>query len=258
MLDDFRVGPSILMYHSIGGYPDDKYSVRVDAFREQLCWLFEHGFETISLQLLLRMIQAGHCRGLGKKVALTFDDGYKDFIDNALPVLLEYNAPATVFLVTGLLGTGASWAGSGARLMSEEEARHIKAKGVSLGSHTASHANLLLLSEEEMVRQLMDSRQKLTELGESFFPFSYPWGRWSRPVADAVKAAGFECAVAVDGHLRAARADAYRLPRITMTCEMDLCHLRSRLTRTAAEVAMRRKCRAMLDFVSQRPKRRTT
>ncbi|MFZ0929705.1 MAG: polysaccharide deacetylase family protein [Syntrophobacteraceae bacterium] len=192
------------MYHSIANNSDDPCSVTVDAFREQISWLSKHGFEVVPLSFLLRSIQTRSCGSLCKKVVITFDDGYKDFIDNALPILHVHRAPATVFLVTDLLGDSASWTKTEThrQLMSEDEIRCIKAQGISLGSHTATHANLPLLNHEDLQRQLRDSRDRLSFLGESFYAFSYPWGQWSDQVVDAVKASGYECAVAAGEQTR--------------------------------------------------------
>lgn len=182
MIADFTVGPFILMYHSIADHPGDPYSVPATAFREQVGWLSENGFQVVQLSFLLRAVLARNYRILRRKVVITFDDGYQDFVTEALPVLLAGGVPATVFLVTDLLGGRASWNESAPRapLMSESEARFIKAQGISLGSHSATHANLTLLGPEELGRQLRDSRDRLTSLGESFCAFSYPWGQWSR------------------------------------------------------------------------------
>jgi len=254
MTPDFMIGPSILMYHSIADSSDDAFSVSVGAFREQISWLSEHGFEVIPLSILVRSIQTRSNGNLRKKVVITFDDGYKDFLDNALPILLDFRAPATVFLVTDLLGGNASWNESGKHvpLMSEDEVRCIKAQGISLGSHTATHANLPLLNHEDLRRQLADSRDTLSFLGESFYAFSYPWGQWSSQVVDAVKAAGYECAVAVGGQMRMAAINTYLLPRIAMGRHMDLKRFRLHLTRTPIETEIRRRCRAVLNLVSGR------
>ena len=173
---------------------------------------------------------------------ITFDDGYQDFVTNALPILLDRRAPATVFLVTGMLGGRASWneAGTHVPLMSEDEVRYIKAQGISLGSHTATHANLTLLDHEDLQRQLRDSRDALTRLGESFYAFSYPWGQWTNQIVDAVKASGYECALAVGEQMRLTAANAYLLPRITMTRDMDLKRFQSLLMRTRLEMELRR------------------
>jgi peptidoglycan/xylan/chitin deacetylase (PgdA/CDA1 family) len=247
MIPDFKVGPFILMYHAIDDYPDDPYSVSVDAFRQQVSWLSENGFEVVSLSFLYRSIQLKNYRDLRKKVVITFDDGYKDFVVNVLPILLNYGATATVFLVTEMLGRRASWNESGQHvpLMTEDEVRSIKAQGISLGSHTATHANLAHLGREELQRQLRDSYDTLTRLGESFPTLSYPWGQYTRQIEGAVKASGYECALAVGEQTRLTAANRYRLPRITIRNDMDIKRFQSLLTRTRSEIELRRGCWAV-------------
>lgn len=248
MITDFMIGPSILMYHSIADDTDDPYSVSVNAFREQMSWLAERGFEVVPLSFLLQSIQARKHRKLRKKVVITFDDGYKDFLTNALPILLDCKASATVFLVTDMLGRSASWnkVATTVQLMNEDEVRYIKAQGISLGSHTATHKNLSLLDHDKMRWQLKDSRDRLTHLGESFYAFSYPWGQYSSQIADTVKASGYECALAVGEQTRCTAANTYFLPRITMTSDMDLTRFQSRLTQTCIGRELRRRYGAML------------
>ena len=236
------VGPFILMYHSIADNTDDPYAVSVDAFREQLSWLSENRFDVVPLSFLLQSIQKHNYRILRKKVVITFDDGYQNFITNALPILLDHKVLATVFLVTDMLGKRASWSEAGANvpLMSEDEVRYIKKKGISLGSHTATHENLTLLNHDDLQRQLRDSHDSLTRLGESLCAFSYPWGQWSSSIAVAVKATGYVCALAVGEKTRLTAANAYFLPRITMTRNMDLNRFQTLLTRTCVEMELRR------------------
>jgi peptidoglycan/xylan/chitin deacetylase (PgdA/CDA1 family) len=247
MIADFMIGPSILMYHSIADNSDDPYSVPIDAFREQISWLSEHGFEVVPLSFLLQAIQERNGKALRKKVVITFDDGYQDFVTNALPVLLDCKAPATVFIVTDMLGEKAAWnnAGKHLPLMSEDEVRSIKAQGISLGSHTATHANMPRLVHDKLQRQLKDSRDRLTNLGETFYAFSYPWGQWSSQIADAVKAAGYECALAVGEQTRYTAANTFCLPRITMTRDMDMKSFQAQLTRTRIEKEIRRRYRTL-------------
>lgn len=247
MLPDFSIGPYILMYHSVDDNSEDLFSVSVEAFRQQMSWLSENGYEVVSLSFLLRSILSGNYRALRKKVVITFDDGTQDFITGALPILRDRAATATVFLVTGMLGMKTSWNGNGSDvpLMSEDQARYIKSQGISLGSHTSTHEKLPLLEGKMLERQLRDSYDSLICLGESFCSFAYPWGQWSPQVADAVRGAGYECAVAVGELTRLTAADAYCLPRITMTRDMDLKRFQSLLTRTRFELELRRRYRML-------------
>ena len=239
MIPDFTVGPFILMYHAIDDCPDDPYSVPVEVFRQQISWLSENGFEVVSLSFLLQSMRTENYRALRKKVVITFDDGNKDFVTNALPILMDCGTTATVFLVTSMFGGKASWNRS-VPLMSEDEVRGIKAQGISLGSHTATHAQLTILDRDELQRQLRDSRDALTHMGESFYSFAYPWGQWSSQVADAVKTAGYECALAVGEQTRLTAANTYSLPRITMRRDLSMKRFQSLLTRTRVEMELRR------------------
>lgn len=250
MMSWLGVEPSILMYHSIADNSDDPYAVSVDAFREQISWLFEHGFEVVSLSFLLQSIQTRNYMNLRKKVVITFDDGYRDFVTNALPILLDHRAPATVFLVTDMLGEKSSWNqhGMDVQLMNEDEVRYIKEEGISLGSHTATHANLTLVGHEDLPRQLKDSHDVLTRIGESFYAFSYPWGQWTCQIVDAVKSSGYECALAVGEKMRLTAENTYFLPRIIMRRDMDLMIFQSLLTRTRVGMELRRRYRILREI----------
>lgn len=247
MMSRWGVGPSILMYHSISDNLNDPYSVTVNNFQKQILWLAEHGFEVISLSSMIQLVQARDYGSLSKKVVITFDDGYKDFAINALPILLDNGVPATVFLVTEMLGGVASWnkQASDVQLMSEDEVYIIKEKGISIGSHTCTHANLTLVENKELLRQLKNSREMLTHLGESFHAFSYPWGQWTQQISNTVKSSGYKCALSVGEWTRLTAENTYNLPRISMTRDMDLKRFKSILMRTTLEKEIRRQYRKL-------------
>jgi hypothetical protein len=88
----------------------------------------------------------------GRRAVLTFDDGYRDFIEHAWPVLRDAKFPATVFLVTDHVGARAVWDsryGDQPTLLSWEEIGHLQRQGVAFGSHTGSHPPLTALSPAE-------------------------------------------------------------------------------------------------------------
>ena len=199
--------PLILAYHSVSdGSSSGLYSVTTKALADQLAWLADEGFEFAPLESRT---------SAARTVIVTFDDGYRDFLTCVLPVLQHRNVPVTVFLITDLLGT--EWEGT--PLMNAAEACEVKAGGISLGSHTLTHANLTTVRAGELQRQLVASRLALAGLGETFFSLSYPWGRCTKREAEVAQAAGYQCAVTAG---RSVRSDVYRLGRLVVNRNLDL------------------------------------
>lgn len=241
MISRWGAGPYILMYHSIAEGSDDPYTVPPNRFQDQVSWLVEHGFEFLPLSYLVKVLKDGDYKNLRNKVAITFDDGYRDFLTDALPVLLHYKVPATVFIVAGMLGSNASWSENSkhAQLMTEDEIRHISSQGINLGSHTMTHANLVVVDQEVLLNELEESRSKLRELGESFYPLSYPWGQWCSRILDAVIDSGYDCAMTVGGKMRPRRTDIYCLPRLAISGDMDIRAFKSLFDRQVVKNAKR-------------------
>jgi peptidoglycan/xylan/chitin deacetylase (PgdA/CDA1 family) len=94
-----KSGSVILLYHSISE-SGDRFSTPPAVFRRQLETLADSGLRCVRLE------DAMTERG---SVALTFDDGYEDFLEQALPLLLRYGFPATLFVVSGQCGGPRRW-----------------------------------------------------------------------------------------------------------------------------------------------------
>ena len=100
--------PWVLMYHSVADPVEDPYRITVSPARldAQLTWLRGRGLRGVSVGDLLTARSAGRGGGL---VGLTFDDGYADFVDNALPLLRRHECTATLFVLPGRLGGDNGW-----------------------------------------------------------------------------------------------------------------------------------------------------
>jgi len=189
----------ILMYHRISESAGDRLAVTPERFVAQMDFLAGHNFEVLSLQEAQRRLSARD--ELARTVVLTFDDGYRDFLTTAAPILKQHRFPATLFVVTGRLGDKAQWRSEGqaGRLLTRDELEELRAQGFSLGSHTVTHADLRKLDDAALEQELVESRAAIAELGETFIPFAYPGGTFSRRERDAVAGAGYDCAVIVGG-----------------------------------------------------------
>jgi peptidoglycan/xylan/chitin deacetylase (PgdA/CDA1 family) len=189
----------ILMYHALAEAPADPFAVRPARFAAQMQYLADHRLQVVSLQEGLARLRRG--ADLRRRVVLTFDDGLRDFLTTALPVLQRYGLPATLFVVPGCYGQTARWsrAERGRPLLSAAEVAAVQAAGVALGSHTMTHADLPTLDATALAGELTASYDALAATGATFIPFAYPGGRFTRRERAAVAAAGYDCAVIVGG-----------------------------------------------------------
>ncbi|MET8772954.1 polysaccharide deacetylase family protein [Streptomyces sp. NPDC004658] len=188
------------MYHSVGDCSDDPYHVTVspDRLDRQLRWLRRRGLRGVSVAELL----AARARGEGRDlVALTFDDGYADFLGNALPLLTRWGCTATLFVLPGRLGGDNAWDPLGPRkpLLTADGIRRAAAAGMEVGSHGLTHVDLTRADDGLLKTETAGSRAVLEELtGTPVTGFCYPYGTVDRRVVQAVREAGYTYACAID------------------------------------------------------------
>jgi peptidoglycan/xylan/chitin deacetylase (PgdA/CDA1 family) len=202
-----KPGSAILLYHSIDA-SGDAFSTPPAVFRAQMEGLAESGLRCVRLQ--------DAAAGPGA-AALTFDDGYEDFLEQALPLLLEYGLPATLFVVSGQCGGPRRWVGrggAGKRLLGWPQLRELVQAGIELGAHTVDHSDLTAVAPEEAVRQMADCRKEIEDrTGRPVTAFAYPYGRWNAAVK-ALARKEFQLACGMRTALADRGADRFELPRI--------------------------------------------
>ncbi len=188
----------VLMYHNVGIPPKDALLrglyVTPRMFRFQMWYLKVAGFRVVSLKDIL-LYMNGDISEVSL-AAITFDDGYQDFYDNAYPVLQSYGYPATVFLVSDHIGGENLWdykdVNTRKKLLGWESIHKLKGKGIEFGSHSKTHPFLSTLPQEEIYREIRDSKAYLEE--ELQLPvefFCYPFGDYDTRVIDAVRESGY-------------------------------------------------------------------
>jgi peptidoglycan/xylan/chitin deacetylase (PgdA/CDA1 family) len=132
-------------------------------------------------------------------VAVTFDDGFQSVLDNALPVLLERNIPATIFVTTGYLGKKPGWICNPLHnnvnevMMQEDQIRGLPDDLITFGSHCVSHPKLAEIGQEAAMRELVDSKRTLEEISNRpVTMFSFPYGSYDEKIIELSKLAGYK------------------------------------------------------------------
>lgn len=202
------------MYHSVSQVAHDPnhVCVRPRRFAQQMEHLRRRRLRGVSVRELLAAAAVGEDRGL---VGLTFDDGFEDYLHNALPVLQRLGFTATLYPVVDLLGKSNHWdqakRGPVIRVADGDQLRALRDGGTEIGSHTLTHAALSRVDDDQLEREVVASRQRLGEiLGQEVRGFCYPYGDHDERVVEVVRRAGYEYACAYQSH---GRWDRFTLPR---------------------------------------------
>lgn len=184
---DFSV--PILMYHHIGPMPEDNeemksITVTTERFGEQMKWLSDNQIRTITFADA--HVELKGSSGIAMpSVILTFDDGYKDNVENGLPVLQKYQLKGVFFIITGFVGQDG--------YMDWNDIRKLKEAGMEIGSHTVTHTALIGLTDDQSLRnELVHSKRALKDqLGVDAISFCYPFGEYDNRVLQFIKEAGY-------------------------------------------------------------------
>jgi peptidoglycan/xylan/chitin deacetylase (PgdA/CDA1 family) len=183
-----------------------------------MSYLRENDYQCVSLS------GAAECLTLDRPAArravvLTFDDGYRDFIEEAYPILRQYGFGATVFIVTQAVGGLSRWAGNPEfPLMNWVEIRELHHAGIEFGSHSLTHPRLTRISLAAAEQEIRNSRDALEDrLGIKAQSFAYPYGGWSPAVEKLAEQAGYGLACSMlPGNLQKPRR-RFRLKRIPVS-----------------------------------------
>lgn len=230
-----RAKSFILTYHSLDR-SGAVISLPPHTFREQM-EILRNSRRVVPLD------QLGHNPGA---VAITFDDGYRNFHQHALPVLAELQFAAAVFVTTGHIGREANWEGQipAARafpLMTRAELQEASEYGVRLGAHGVSHRDLTRLPDRQVIAEMEASRDALTTpSGEAPKWFAYPFGACGERVR-ALAASRFELACGTQFRYTGPDADPFDLPRLDIYYFRDIRRFQALVEgRASAYLAIRR------------------
>ncbi|PIP21498.1 MAG: polysaccharide deacetylase [Candidatus Nealsonbacteria bacterium CG23_combo_of_CG06-09_8_20_14_all_40_13] len=202
----------ILMYHYIRNFqdPNDKIgtdlSVSPDNFNQQMAYLAKQGWQTVSLEDLANYFESGKTIN-PKSVIITFDDGYADAYQNALPLLEKYKFKATFFIITGKVEKPG--------YLSWSQIAELAKAGMEIGSHSVSHLDLSKLDTDKARVEIYNSKITLEEkLNLKITAFCYPSGAFDDETIQLVKNAGYQTAVTTVNSKEQTKENIYKLKRI--------------------------------------------
>ncbi|WP_096662454.1 polysaccharide deacetylase family protein [Polaromonas sp. AET17H-212] len=219
----------ILVYHQISeappkGAPFRSLYVSPSSFSRQMAMLKLLGYQGLSMSALLPYLRG---EKNGKVVGITFDDGYRNNLTHALPVLQRHGFSSTCYAVSGLLGKTNEWdQGIGIAqvpLMTADELRLWVAGGQEVGSHTQSHVRLLQSDDPTALAEMTGDRAALEGLlATPVRHFCYPFGEYASQHLAMARQAGFQTVTTTQRGRSSAKNDLMELPRVPVVRSTSL------------------------------------
>ena len=219
--------PRILMYHMIANHKrNGKYNklrVEPSEFEKQVRWLKANGWEFVFVSELT--IETDR-----KQVALTFDDGYRDNLLAADPVLKNYQAKATLYLPVDRHNQDWSVKKKShhtdqelmlePKLLDEDVEQMLDSGRWELGSHGISHENLVVLSHAERAKEIQESKALLEQrFSIGVASFAYPFGLYEDEDVSLVQSSAYDFAITTEQGVSEdyAGREAYQLKRVKVS-----------------------------------------
>jgi peptidoglycan/xylan/chitin deacetylase (PgdA/CDA1 family) len=201
------------MYHRVGYVKVSSptitraLTVSPETFASEMRWIAGHGFHAVTQQELFRALEFGAPLP-AKPVMVTFDDGYRDVLWNAAPVLARLHMRATAYVITARIS------GADSSFLTWPELHTLESFGVEIGSHTVHHVELPALGSAAALKELIVSRRELERhLGHPVQWFAYPAGAVDAAVLQLVRRAGYVLAVTTRTGSEQGARDPFELRR---------------------------------------------
>lgn len=220
-------GVVVLAYHRVGGGSGLTVDLDPALFSDQMAELAASGSAASLGDAVtgLREVAGPH------RVAVTFDDGTSDFVEHALPALVEHGVPATYYIATDFIESQ-KWFPNGGRPMTWRALEEAVATGlVDIGSHTHTHAVMDKLTPDEAEAELRTARTLIEDrLGVVPHHFAYPKGVFGGTANEARVAAHHRtAALAVCDVNRYGGTDLLRLDRSPIQTSDGMSYFRRKV-----------------------------
>ena len=219
--DGYQLVP-VLCYHNLAPQSKGRMILAAKVFEEQMRYLKNQGYRVINLKEFIEFVSLK--RQLPRRsVLLTFDDGYRSFLQYAVPVLKELGFTATLFIYTDYVGAGGNaftWA----------DLKKLQQEGFDVQAHSKSHGDMLRAAKEpanEYEKRLeaeLAQPRALFQKNLGFAPeiLAYPYGRQDDAVVRRTKERGYTAAFTVRRQASPSFVDPYRIHRSQIYPEMSM------------------------------------
>lgn len=211
---------SVLFYHRVADSHPNDWTLSRDQFERHIDYCQEH-LELIDLSEVQRRVRDKD--SCSPAAAITFDDGYRDNCDFALPMLIERNVPCTYFVTTSNILNQSAFphdkqAGKLIPVNTVAEIREASEAGIEIGCHTRHHVDFSRMRDPMVVRkEIVDAKVELEQMiGKPVRYFAFPFGlpkHLTQIAIEAVHEAGFEGFCSAFGAYNVVGRDAFHIRR---------------------------------------------
>lgn len=225
-------GLPILMYHSIADEDESgagayfRTATHPDMFAVHMEMLYQAGYTAVTVSEAVERLRDGS-KNIDKTVAITFDDGYRNFYSNAFPILQCYGFTATMYLPTDFIASAARRF-KDRDCLNWSEVRELRGQGIAFGSHTMSHPKLYGMGWAEIRKELTGSREVIEqEMGSEVESFAYPYafpvgqGQFKSALRDVLKDCGYSTGVCTVVGTSNGDSDPFFLERLPVNSADD-------------------------------------
>ena len=200
----------VVMYHRFGESDYPSTNIRLEQFEAHIKELTSGPLTVMGLPEILSALPNDKLLP-DRTVAITIDDAFRSVYTEAWPRLRAAKLPVTLFVSTDDVDRNSK------AYMTWDQIRELKAAGVTIGNHTASHLSMLKATYAQNAKELMRSNARFrAELGSVPKLFAYPFGEYGLKLRDLVINTGFTAAFGQHSSVLHKDADQFFLPRFSM------------------------------------------